>query len=94
MIPGGLVERYGLRACPRGCAGRCQLATEDARGRVAPSPDCALMSGAPPMPGRMPPLTHHSAEQLRGLVDEHRRFADPDITRAALAELERRGLAP
>lgn len=90
MIPGGLVERFGLRACPRGCAGRCALATENAKGHVEPSPKCELMRGDPPEPGRLPPLTHHGDEQLRGMVDRGR-SADPDITRAALVELSRRG---
>lgn len=59
---GSLVADYGLRGCPRGevCRGGCVKATErnDPRHQgfklVVPSPECELMGGPRPTPGRMP----------------------------------------
>lgn len=81
-----LVELYGLRACPLGCAGRCVKATES-HGTVKPSADCQLMRGPPPAPGQMPALVHHTVEQLQAMTG---RGGDRDVAQAAAAELARR----
>jgi len=97
MIPGGLVARYGLRACPLRCAGRCKVARDgegghvnfyDGRGR--PFGICQLMSGPAPAPGSMPALDGHTVEQLRGMA--RRDYgADRDVCAAAEAELRQKG---
>lgn len=89
MIAGGLVATYGLRACPRRCAGRCSLASVKGDGRIVPSDACELMRGPPPTPGTMPPLTWHDEGQLRAMAEDER--GDRDVGRAAVAELQRRG---
>ena len=97
MIPGGLVARYGLRACPLHCAGRCEVAREGEGGHVSfydgrgrPFGVCQLMSGPAPRPGEMPSLAHHSLEQLRAMAQPGR-GADLDVCDAARAEMRRRG---
>jgi hypothetical protein len=48
-----LVERFGLRLCPRGCRGACTLARQRREGDwiiYTPSPDCELMKGPAPRP--------------------------------------------
>jgi hypothetical protein len=89
VIPGGLVEAYGLRGCRLGCAGRCKKAMARGDGTVVPSPDCELMAGPPPLPGAMPLLTHHTEEQLRAMM-QRGRDSDRDVERAASEELDRR----
>lgn len=98
MISGGLVAKYGLRACLLHCAGRCKVAREgegghvnfyDGRGR--PYGVCQLMAGPAPQPGEMPALDHHSPEQIQAMARTEY-GADLDVCDAARAELHRRGL--
>jgi hypothetical protein len=57
-IPGGLVERYGLRACPRSaeCRSGCVLARQRRSGSeilYTPSTLCEFMSGPRPLGGEV-----------------------------------------
>lgn len=92
MIPGGLVARYGLRACPRHCAGLCKDARGKADGSIVASLKCELMTGPRPEPGSMPLLEHHAVDQLRAMAATGW-HTDQDVRAAAWAELRRRGLA-
>ena len=97
MIAGGLVAKYGLRACPLHCAGRCQVAREGEGGRLShydgrgkPFGVCQLMNGPAPRAGEVPSLEYHSLEQLRAMAQPGH-GADLDVCDAARAEMQRRG---
>ena len=88
MIPGGLVEKYGLRSCIAGCAGPCKKAHVRADGSVKPAPDCELMNGPPPLPGVLS-LSRHTDDQLARMID-YSQHADHDLSNQAARELRRR----